>query len=189
MLYNLKGFLLLYFITPSYLIIRANPLNTTTLPSTSANKTNNTTNITGITTSMRSIIDSPEHLLLAPIYNNRSVAYEQAMIFLDKMMNPRNCTGATYAVVEMGIGGGFAAHFQLAASDWMRALVSFNFSIPVLIIGKIKGYSTVSACDKYDQDWRCFFEDLSNCQSEVTNNAKKEYIFLYLVLSIFLVVD
>ena len=75
--------------------------------------------------------------------------------------------GIEYSVVDMGIGGGFAAHFQLAASDWMRALAAMKFETPIFIIGKIKGYSTVPACDKYDQDWRCYFKDLSACQRQI----------------------
>ena len=104
--------------------------------------------------------------------NIRSQALPVAMRFLDDIFNPYNCSteklkDLEYGVVEMGVGGGFAAHFQLAASDWMRALAAVNFSKPILIKGKIKGYSTVPACDAYDQEWTCYFQYISRCQEEM----------------------
>jgi len=42
--------------------------------------------------------------------------------FFDKMQNPEgSCEGLEYVWSDMGCGGGFAAHFQLAASQWLRA--------------------------------------------------------------------
>ena len=72
-----------------------------------------------------------KQLLVHPDVNDRSIAYTTALSFLDSLLSPSNCTGKTYAVVDMGTGGGFAAHFQLAASDWMRALAAFKFEVPV----------------------------------------------------------
>ena len=38
------------------------------------------------------------------------------------MQNPEgSCEGLEYVWSDMGCGGGFAAHFQLAASQWLRA--------------------------------------------------------------------
>ena len=110
--------------------------------------------------------------------NIRSNALPIAMKFLDDIFNPHNCSteklkDLEYGVVDMGVGGGFAAHFQLAASDWMRALASSNFSKPILILGKIKGYSTVPACDAYNQEWTCYFKYLSRCQEEMIKIGRR----------------
>ena len=37
----------------------------------------------------------------------------------------------------------------------------------------MKGYSTIPACDPYEQDWRCYFKDLSPCQAQLIRDGKK----------------
>jgi hypothetical protein len=34
---------------------------------------------------------------------------------------------------------GFAAQFQLAAAEWIQAAATYNFTVPVLITGKLIG--------------------------------------------------
>lgn len=107
---------------------------------------------------------------------------ERAFEMLDRMQTPENCTGAKYTVVDMGCGGGFAAHFQLAASEWLKVTRHFDFKIPVLIIGHIRGYTYGKECENVNKgtiqnrlpiflgyfhrmsDWTCFFLPMSSCQ-------------------------
>lgn len=98
---------------------------------------------------------------------------QEAFRFLDAMLSPKNCSNIEYAVVEMGCGGGFAAHFQLAASKWILAASSLNYSIPVLIQGKINGYSEGKECSHVDNQWTCFFMPLSTCESEILRTGRK----------------
>ena len=98
---------------------------------------------------------------------------ESMLKFLEDMQNPNNCTGAEYVVSDMGTGGGFAAHFQLAASQWMRALKLVEFEKPVLIIGQIYRYSGGKECKRAGYDWTCFFEPTSRCQKELLKSGKQ----------------
>jgi len=101
--------------------------------------------------------------------NNRSRTLLSAFKLLDAMQHNSNCSepGIKYGVVTMGIGGGFAAHFQLAASDWTRAAAGVKFQMPILILGQIKGYSTGEDCEKHKGEWTCYFLPLSDCQQEL----------------------
>ena len=97
----------------------------------------------------------------------------QMLAFIDSMQNPANCTGLEYYISDMGTGGGFAAHFQLAASQWMRALKLVEFKKPVIIQGKIWRYSEGKECKKSGYDWTCFFEPVSRCQEELLKTGKQ----------------
>lgn len=93
---------------------------------------------------------------------------KEAMSFLNNMMQPESgCKGLKYAVVDMGCGGGFAAHFQLAASDWLRKAAGLNYTVPVIIVGSIRGYSQGPECAKVKSDWTCYFHPMSSCQEEL----------------------
>jgi len=106
---------------------------------------------------------------------DRLETFQAASRFIEKMQNPVNCTGLEYVVVSMGCGGGFAAHFQLAASEWMRVAKAVNYSKPVLIVGHIRGYSDGPECEHANKDWTCFFEPMSApaCQSELLRSGKQ----------------
>ena len=106
---------------------------------------------------------------------DRRATFPRAMQFLDAMQNPANCTGREFVVVDMGCGGGFAAHFQLAASEWMRTAKAVNYSKPVLIVGHIRGYSDGPECEHVGKDWTCFFQPMSNasCQKELLKTGKQ----------------
>ena len=106
---------------------------------------------------------------------DRKETFQTAMKFLDAMQNPQNCSGLEYIVVDMGCGGGFAAHFQLAGSEWMRTAKAINFSKPILIMGHIRGYSDGPECDHVDKDWTCFFQPMSNptCQKELLSSGRR----------------
>jgi hypothetical protein len=106
---------------------------------------------------------------------DRRETFQAASRFIERMQNPANCTGLEYVVVSMGCGGGFAAHFQLAASEWMRVAKAVNYSKPVLIVGHIRGYSDGPECEHANKDWTCFFEPMSSsaCQSELLRSGKQ----------------
>lgn len=106
---------------------------------------------------------------------DRKMTHVEAMQFLDRMQNPENCSGVEYVVVDMGCGGGFAAHFQLAGSEWMRTAKAINYSKPILIMGHIRGYSDGPECEYVNKDWTCFFQPMSNptCQSEMLQTGKR----------------
>lgn len=96
-----------------------------------------------------------------------------ALDFINEVNQPKNCTGLTYSVVGMGINGGFAAQFQLAASEWMRAFAASNYSRPILIEGSLKGYSVGRECAHVNHDWTCFFHPMSSCQKELLRSGKR----------------
>jgi hypothetical protein len=110
---------------------------------------------------------------LLPQYDPMPPDSRAAFKFIDEMQNPSNCTGVEYAVADMGCGGGFAAHFQLAASEWWRTAAAFNYKIPVLIIGHIRGYSDGKACSHVNKDWTCFFLPMSSCQDELLKTGRQ----------------
>jgi hypothetical protein len=94
--------------------------------------------------------------------------YDAIHSFLDEMQNPNNCSvRQEFVISDMGCGGGFAAHFQLAASQWMRAAKLVNFSMPVIIVGHIFKYSEGGECAHVNHDWTCFFEPMSTCQESL----------------------
>lgn len=114
-------------------------------------------------------------LLLAAIcaLRVRSDSLSEMLDFLHQMQNPGNCTGLEYVISDMGTGGGFAAHFQLAASQWMRAAKLVNFEKPVLIMGRIWRYSEGKECKRDGHDWTCFFQPMSACQKELLKSGKQ----------------
>ena len=99
----------------------------------------------------------------------------EMMDYIDFAMNPSsgNCSGIEFVISDMGTGGGFAAHMQLAASEWMRAFKLVKFEKPVLIMGHIWRYSEGRECKKSGYDWTCFFQPMSRCQSELLKSGKQ----------------
>lgn len=73
-------------------------------------------------------------------HRSHPASLAKALHFLHNVQTPADCSGP-YATVSIGLWGGFAAQFQLAAAEWMRALAGLNFSVPVLIQGRLMGYS------------------------------------------------
>lgn len=109
-------------------------------------------------------------------YNfSRAETFKEAMRFLHEMNNPANCTGIEYVQVDMGCGGGFAAHFQLAGAEWLRTAKALNYSKPVIIVGHIRGYSDGPECQHVNKDWTCFFLPMSEpaCQREMLKTGKR----------------
>lgn len=107
------------------------------------------------------------------LYHNHNQWSDDAIKFINSFQNPSNCTGKEYIVSDIGIGGGFAAQFQLAGSEWMRTIYATNFSIPVLIKGRLHGYSDGSKCKHVNHDWTCFFLPMSNCQDELLRTGRE----------------
>lgn len=99
--------------------------------------------------------------------------YVKIHTFLDAMQTPQNCSGIEYVWSDMGCGGGFAAHFQLAAAQWMRAASITGYKMPVLIIGSIWKYSEGKECTHVGGDWTCFFLPMSGCQAEIKKTGKQ----------------
>jgi len=89
------------------------------------------------------------------------------------MQTPQDCTGIEYVWSDMGCGGGFAAHFQLAAAQWMRAASITGYKMPVLIIGSIWKYSQGQECKHAGGDWTCFFLPVSGCQEQLKKTGKQ----------------
>ena len=109
--------------------------------------------------------------------------YRAIHAFFDQMQAPGNCTtangsdcggcaGLEYVWSDMGCGGGFAAHFQLAASQWLRAAALTDYKVPILIIGQIWKYSEGAECKHVGGDWTCFFEKMAPCQNKLTKVGK-----------------
>lgn len=73
--------------------------------------------------------------LEANLYHRYDHRLENAMTFINAVQQPDNCTGLDYLVMDIGIHGGFAAQFQLAAKEWMHLFAAYNYSVPVLIQG------------------------------------------------------
>eukprot|EP01039_Chlorochromonas_danica_P004648 gene4648-5090_t len=96
----------------------------------------------------------------------------KALQFLHGIQHPVNCSGP-YTVVTIGLRGGFAAQFQLAAAEWMRALSGLNFESPVLIQGRLMGYSDGHECQHVNHDWTCFFNPPSQCHDELLARGQK----------------
>eukprot|EP01038_Epipyxis_sp_PR26KG_P005280 gene5280-7340_t len=75
--------------------------------------------------------------------------------------------GVNYIATDIGIRGGFAAQFQLAASELMFTLQASNFSIPITIVGKLTGYSDGHECDHVQQQYICYFKPVHKCHNEL----------------------
>lgn len=96
--------------------------------------------------------------------------------FLDKMLSPDGCeesVGIEYVWSDMGCGGGFAAHFQLAAAQWLRAAAMTEYKVPVIIKGNILKYSEGEQCKHVNGDWTCFFLPMSTCQDKLLKDGKQ----------------
>lgn len=94
--------------------------------------------------------------------------------FLDKMLTPDDCAaGMEYVWSDMGCGGGFASHFQLAASMWMRAAAITQYRMPVIIVGQIWKYSEGPECKHVGGDWTCFFLPMSGCEQVLKKSGKQ----------------
>jgi hypothetical protein len=116
-----------------------------------------------------------------PIIHNHNIdrveLLHKGFKFLDSILNPSNCEkvealkGLPYMIVDIGIPGGFASQFQLAASIWMRTLAETNFSIPILVRGPLTGYSEGKECEKYDFSWNCYFLSTSRCEKEILKSG------------------
>lgn len=112
-----------------------------------------------------------------PILHNHNLAamdlLQRGLSFLDSVQNPANCSGHSYMVTPIGIPGGFASQFQLTASIWMRMLAETEFTMPILIQGKLIGYSEGQECSKYDYSWTCYFLPSSRCEKELLATGKR----------------
>jgi hypothetical protein len=98
----------------------------------------------------------------------------RAFEFLDNMQASNKCLGSEYSVVDMGeYRGGFASQFQLAASQWLMAISTHNYKVPVLIIGHLLGYTDGTQCDYIKNDWTCLFQQPSPCSDKLLNNGKR----------------
>ena len=97
-----------------------------------------------------------------------------AFAFLDKVLEPESCgSGQEYAVAEFGGRAGFAAQFQLSATEFICTLAHYDYRIPVLLIGPAHGYSEGPECNTAKHDWTCFFRPISKCQSEWLKTGKR----------------
>jgi hypothetical protein len=111
------------------------------------------------------------------VITNVPASVQEAYDFIHRFQNSVQCSssvkGQKYVEISMGIGGGFAAQFQLAAAEWVQAAAFHNFSVPVIIVGKLIGYSDCPQCDHVNRDWTCFFQQLSICQQELVKSGQK----------------
>ena len=111
--------------------------------------------------------------IIAHSINNNTVIsneYKKAMEYLDSIQD--DCSHTKIAIVDIGCnkgcGGGFASQFQLAAMKWMRVFSLQHYQIPVLVRGKLKGYSDdIPECDHVaDNSWTCYFQPSSKCEKK-----------------------
>ncbi|KAJ1411988.1 hypothetical protein B484DRAFT_455497 [Ochromonadaceae sp. CCMP2298] len=111
----------------------------------------------------------------AHLFQKHDHRLSSALRFIDSVQQPKNCTGHEYALVSMGINGGFAAQFQLTAREWMVAFSALNFSVPVLIDGRLIGYSDSKACDHAKHEWTCYFQPMSSqlCQQQLLATGRR----------------
>ena len=126
-------------------------------------------------------------LILAPLSAStpRSEEWKKAVAFLRDLQGYTTspaifCTtnGSSYAAIHMHEWGGFAAQFQQAAAEWVRAAAFHNYSVPVLLTGKIRGYSDTSLCNHVNNEWSCYFQRLSPCHDHlISSGIKKDFKF------------
>jgi hypothetical protein len=92
-----------------------------------------------------------------------------AFSLLNKVQNPANCSSPNvrYAVVRCGHKAGFASQYQLTAISWLKVLALLDYSVPVLIVGRLQGYTDGKDCDHVHNDWTCYFLPMSACQREL----------------------
>ena len=97
-----------------------------------------------------------------------------AFAWLNKIQNPTACNNGTrFSVVKCGHKAGFASQFQLSAITWLKHMVLHDYSMPVLIIGHLVGYSEGKDCDHASNDWTCYFLPMSTCQQELLSTGRR----------------
>ena len=98
-----------------------------------------------------------------------------AVALLNRVQTPANCTGALYAVVNAGHKAGFASQYQLTAIKWLKALALHDYALPVLITGRLVGYSEGQECGHTapPHDWTCYFLPVSGCQQELLATGRQ----------------
>lgn len=111
--------------------------------------------------------------LRANVFHRYDPRLEEAIAFINNAQQPENCTGLSYLTMDIGIHGGFAAQFQLAAKEWMHLFAAYNYSVPVLIQGRIIGYSNHASCDHVKQEWTCYFQPMSSCEETIRKTGKQ----------------
>lgn len=98
---------------------------------------------------------------------------EDVVAFINSVQQPENCTGLDYINVDIGINGGFAAQFQFAGKEWMYLFAAHNFSVPVLIQGRLIGYSDNKMCDHVNHQWTCYFQPMSECEAIIRKTGRQ----------------
>ena len=96
-----------------------------------------------------------------------------AFSYISAFQDPSNCTGHVYAVVDSGFGGGFASQFQVAATEWLKVAAGYNYTVPVLIRGHLRGYSDGKECNHVHKDWTCLFLPMSSCQETLLLTGRR----------------
>ena len=97
----------------------------------------------------------------------------KAFGYISAFQDPSNCTGHVYAVVDSGFGGGFASQFQVAATEWLKVAAGYNYTVPVLIRGHLRGYSDGKECSHVHKDWTCLFLPMSSCQETLLLTGRR----------------
>lgn len=92
--------------------------------------------------------------------------YEEAEQFIDRFQQNSNCSETLFARVNFGYGGGFASQYQAVVQKWLIAASYFDYQLPIIITGKIRGYTDDERCRKNSYEWTCVFEPISNCAIE-----------------------
>lgn len=109
----------------------------------------------------------------ANVYYRYDQRLEDAIAFINSVQQPQNCTGLDYLSIDIGINGGFAAQFQFAGKEWMHLFAAHNFSVPVLIKGRLIGYSDNKMCDHVNHQWTCYFEPMSECEDIMRKTGRQ----------------
>ncbi len=66
---------------------------------------------------------------------------QHAFDFLTHVQNPGHCSSSPCGYRHWPSWWGFPSQFQYGAAKWFRTLAVNEFKVPVLIIGKFRGYS------------------------------------------------
>ncbi|RYG97264.1 hypothetical protein EON65_53135 [archaeon] len=96
----------------------------------------------------------------------------KALKFIANVQEPFNCSGP-YAIVEIGLWGGFAAQFQMAAASFMRTFAALDYKVPVLFMGHINGYSDGKECVWAANQWTCYFHPTSTCHASLLRHPEQ----------------
>ena len=97
-----------------------------------------------------------------------------AFAWLNRVQNPTTCNGTTrFSVVKCGHKAGFASQFQMTAITWLKHMTLHEYSMPVLIVGHLVGYSEGKDCDHANNDWTCYFLPMSTCQQELLSTGRR----------------